>query len=73
MESTQNSTGQAAWTIAEYSKIVKVTRQTIHHLPEDCQPESVRIGRRRLIIEAPEHWLRRMHERGGAPSRSVVA
>jgi hypothetical protein len=73
MESTASSTGQVAWEISEFSKLAKVTRQHLHNLPAAYQPESVRVGRRRLILESPESWLRRIQAMGGAPSRRVAA
>jgi predicted DNA-binding transcriptional regulator AlpA len=42
------------------------SRATIYRLPPEMQPHSVKLGRRRIITEAPREWLRRIAERQGA-------
>lgn len=73
MDAVNSSTGQAAWTLSDFSRAVQLTRQTIWRLPKELQPERVRIGAKELITESPAAWLRRVRDAGGAPSRARSA
>jgi hypothetical protein len=64
MKSTVSST-QAGRSMETFAHEVDLHRATLYALPEELQPESVKIGRRRIIIESPEAWLKRMQARGG--------
>ena len=56
---------QSGWTIDEWCAAVKIARPTYYTFPETARPESVCIGKRRVIFESPGDWLRRMADAGG--------
>jgi hypothetical protein len=53
---------QAGWSPDAFSKSVGLTRSYLYTLPDDKRPESVKVGRRRIITEAPQDWLARIGE-----------
>ncbi len=51
------------WGLAEFAAIVSVSTQTLfRELPESQRPKTIRLRRRRLVVEPPEQWLSRMAE-----------
>ena len=50
----------AGYDIEEWCKQAGIGRTTEHKLEPSQKPNSVRIGRRRRILEAPRTWLLRM-------------
>ena len=63
----------AGSTIESWCPRVPIARSTFYQLPEDIRPKSLKIGRRVLILESPDAWLKRMSERGGVPSSELTA
>lgn len=57
----------AGYSLATWAPAANIGRATFYTLPEECRPKSVTIGTRRIIIEAPADWLKRMAARGGVP------
>ena len=51
---------RAGWHVDPWCRSAGVSRVTVYTLPPDQRPESIKIGRRRLIIESPDAWLRRV-------------
>jgi hypothetical protein len=54
-----------------------IARPTFYCIPLKLRPRAVKIGRRLILLESAEHWLRRMAARGGVelvqPKKSVAA
>jgi len=73
MSDTQSKPAPAGRSIDEWSREVGICRATAYLLEEECQPRSVKIGKRRLIIEAPSDWLARMVKLGGAKIKRKLA
>lgn len=57
----------AGYPVATWAPAAGIGRATYYTLPDDLKPQSVLIGTRRVIIEAPADWLKRIAARGGAP------
>lgn len=51
---------RAGWDVPRWCAAVGVGRSSFYALPEGLRPLSVKIGRRRLILEAPDQFLRRV-------------
>lgn len=51
---------KAGWDFAEYGELVGIRRTTIYALPKELQPESIKIRGRRVIIEPPKVYVRRL-------------
>jgi hypothetical protein len=56
----------AGQSIEAWAKQVNLCRATVYQLEPQCQPHSITVGRRRIIIEPPADWLARMASIGGA-------
>jgi len=56
----QQQTERAGWTIADWCAATSVSRAKLYDMSPDIAPRSVSLGRRRIIIEAPAQWLRRI-------------
>ncbi len=50
----------ATWTVDQFAAAAGVSRSLLYDLPADHWPRAVKLGRRRLIIEAPGAWLQRI-------------
>lgn len=59
-EQNVTSTEQAGYAIAEWCKLVSISRPKLYQLPPELQPSSVKLGRRRIIDEGPRDWLKRI-------------
>lgn len=57
----------AGWSPAAWCKLVGFCRATLYLIPDEFRPQSVKIRHRRIIIEPPDAYLRRMATRGGVP------
>jgi hypothetical protein len=51
---------QVAWKLAEWCPAAKISQSQVRKFPPELQPESVRIGKSRIIVESPQDWLRRV-------------
>ena len=57
---------RAGWPVRAWCASTNVSAATLYTLPLDKWPASVKIGKRRIIIEAPDAWLRRMGKMAGS-------
>lgn len=46
--------------LSSWCKAIGCTRAFIYELPPEKQPRTVKIGRRRFVIETPREYLERM-------------
>ena len=46
--------------MGEFARACGFSRSTLYALPEDQQPQSIKIGRARVIIETPAAFLQRL-------------
>jgi hypothetical protein len=51
---------RAGFHITDWCDAVGFSRATYYNLPVELQPQSVRIGGRRLVIESPREYLLRV-------------
>ena len=51
---------RVAWTMGNYARALSKSRSWIYALPPELQPNSVKLRRSRLVIEAPQESLRRL-------------
>lgn len=51
---------QAGWSIAAWCKAVDLSRATFYTLPPELKVSTVKVGKRRIVIEAPGDFLRRV-------------
>jgi hypothetical protein len=58
----------AGWAIPDWCAEAGISRTAEHMLPGDMKPRSVKIGRRRIIIEPPRDWLLRIEAAQRAPA-----
>lgn len=58
---------KSGYSVPIWTAAVGIGRATFYTLPPDARPESVTVGARRIIIEPPAAWLKRMADRGGVP------
>ena len=57
MDSPNEKAGRS---VAEFAEAVGLGRASIYILPPEQAPESIKIGKRRIIIEQPRAWLERI-------------
>jgi hypothetical protein len=57
---------RAGWSIERYAEATGVSRAMLYALPPAKQPQFVKIGRRRIIVEPPAAWLQRVGETNAA-------
>ena len=48
------------WRISQFCRAAGIGRSTFYALPKEQKPRSVKMGRSRIIVEAPTVWLRRI-------------
>ena len=53
----------AGFAISDWCESTDISRALYYTLPPEQQPESVKVGRRRIIIESPDAYLRRIAAR----------
>ena len=58
MEKRSNT--RAGWAIPPWCEEAGYSRATLYNLPPELQPHSVKIRKRRIIIEAPSDYLARI-------------
>jgi hypothetical protein len=59
-EISQSSEPRAGWALSSYCAACGFSRATFYNLPLELRPQSVTVGRRRIIIEAPDAYLARL-------------
>lgn len=52
--------GQQGWGLLQFCKAASISRSLLYALPARDKPHSVRVGRRRVIVEEPKAWLLRI-------------
>ena len=54
-------TERAAWPLIEWCRLVGISRALFYKFGEDRIPQTVHLGRRkRLVLESPSAWAKRM-------------
>lgn len=61
----QTEEARAGWPLRAWCASANVSVATYYTLKDGIRPKSVKLGKRRIIIEAPADWLRRMAEAEG--------
>lgn len=56
----QHAARQAGFSPSEFCALVSISRSRLYSLPESLRPRSLRLGRRRIIVERPEAYLARL-------------
>lgn len=51
---------RAGWSLDEHSAACNYSRALFYILPEHLRPHSVKLGKRRIIIEPPAEYLARL-------------
>lgn len=51
---------KSAWPLYEYLKLVGFGKSLYYELDESLRPESILIGRKRMVIEPPSAYVRRL-------------
>ncbi len=49
-----------AWKLPEFCSAAKVSQSKLRQFPPALRPESVYVGKARIIVEAPRAWLLRI-------------
>jgi len=60
---------RAGWPVRDWCASAGISGALLYKLDDARRPASVKVGRRRLITEAPQQWLARM---AAASSSSVT-
>lgn len=60
MASALVTADRAGWGVGQYCEACDFSRATYYNLPEDKRPKSLKIGKRRIIIEPPREFLARL-------------
>jgi hypothetical protein len=55
----------AGYAVRTWAPAAGISRALYYTLPDDLRPRSVTVGARRIIIEAPADWLKRIAALGG--------
>jgi hypothetical protein len=53
---------RAGWRVGDWCRATSISRSGYYALLPEIAPHSVTIGSRRVIIESPAEWLRRVGE-----------
>jgi len=61
-KTTDPALHRAGWSIRDWCTSTGISDSLLHKLDPSSRPASVKIGKKRLILEAPEAWLRRVGE-----------
>jgi len=56
------ATARAGYPVRKWLAETSISRSYLYALPPEQQPRSVKLGRRRIIIETPGDWLKRIAE-----------
>ncbi|WP_083250658.1 helix-turn-helix transcriptional regulator [Acidihalobacter aeolianus] len=58
---------EKVYSVSEFCALSRISKPTIYRLWQEGRgPESVRVGRKRLITESPLEYVRRIGVAGGA-------
>jgi hypothetical protein len=56
----QQNVDQAGYAPAAWCELASISRAKLYQLPAELQPQSVKLGRRRIITESPREYLKRI-------------
>jgi hypothetical protein len=56
------ATARAGYPVCQWLAETSISRSYLYALPLEQQPRSIKLGRRRIIIETPRGWLKRIAE-----------
>jgi hypothetical protein len=59
----------AGWPLKRWCAEVGISVPTYHNIEPKDRPDSVLVGSKRIIIESPLAWLKRITARGGIVTR----
>ncbi|MCW5624168.1 MAG: hypothetical protein KIT73_05570 [Burkholderiales bacterium] len=65
-----SSPPKAALSVNEFCHAIGIGHSSFYEMPADQQPLTVRIGRRRLVVESPTDYLERL---AGAQRKAQLA
>ncbi len=60
MLNATTTTDRAGWSVPSYCAACDFSRATFYNLPDDLRPRSLKLGKRRIIIEPPSVYLVRL-------------
>jgi len=60
------TTDRAGWSIPSYCAACDFSRASFYNLPPELRPRSIKLGKRRIIIEPPAEYLARLAAAQGA-------
>lgn len=63
MDTQTHSTAHVGWAIPDWCAAVSISRSALYTMSPEIAPRSISLGRRRIIVESPGDWLRRIAER----------
>jgi hypothetical protein len=64
---------RAGWSVERFAEAAGVSRAMLYALPDNLQPDFVKVGRRRIITEAPTSWLARLRTHQQRKAAAVSA
>lgn len=59
-DATTSSLARAGWSIPAFCNACDFSRATFYNLPPELRPQSLKLGKRHIIIEPPGDYLRRL-------------
>jgi hypothetical protein len=62
----RDQSARVTWKFGSFANAIDKSRSWLYALPPEMQPKSVKIGRNRLITEAPQDFIQRLAERQAA-------
>ena len=71
MPETPSAPDRAGWSIPRFCEECGFSRAHLYNLPQELQPKSVRLGRRRIIREQPAEFLARVAAAQEAANREA--
>lgn len=64
---------KAGFSIDEYCAAISYCRATYYNLPPELRPRSIKIGKRRIIVEPPAEYLARLSAAQQAATAEAAA
>lgn len=61
----------AGLSVPEWSRLAGIGRASFYLLDPKLRPNSVKVGRRTIVIERPAAWLERVYAAGGVSLRKA--
>jgi len=59
-EPVTTAPARAGWDIPSYCAACGFSRATFYNLPDESRPRSLKLGRRRIVVEPPAAFLARL-------------